>query len=156
MTSLTVLLPPIHPTFMRRIQNQNHIRSWSYQRHKDTKFIPRSVTKDFPLDLALHKIEFFKQLNLPSVDICFRFYFASFSSLLFNFFLRSFAASLRFYFCETRSERECCSVYGQRFGPPTDVTDQLNYLSRTLPTTQIPPYRGHRHMKRLLIQKSDL
>jgi hypothetical protein len=40
--------------------------------------------------------------------------------------------------------------------PVTDVTEKVNDTSQTLPTTQIPPYRGHRHIKRLLIQKSDL
>jgi len=98
--------------------------------------------------------------------------------------------------------KETVEVFmGGNFGPPppTDVTDQLNYPSQTLPTgrimltdvtdrlndpvtevtdrlndpftdavekmndtlqtltiTEIPPYRGHRHSKRLLIQKSDL
>jgi len=40
--------------------------------------------------------------------------------------------------------------------PLTYVTDRINDSSQTLPTAQIPPYKGHRYIKRVVIQKSDV
>ncbi len=40
--------------------------------------------------------------------------------------------------------------------PFTDATEKMNDTSQTLTITKILPYRGHVHIKRLLIQKPDL